>query len=315
MDGRIGLRIQGQNIDIRVSTMPTVYGESVSLRLLQSGTQLITIEDSGMSDRDSAVIRKLIHHPNGIVLVTGPTGSGKSTSLNGYLQELNRTDVRIMTAENPIEYEMPGVNQVLVRPEIGLTFARVLRSFLRQDPDIIMVGEIRDLETAEIAIQASLTGHLVFSTLHTNDASGAFTRLMDMGVEPYLVASAVEGVVAQRLVRRLCADCRKPATALDPAFLAEIGFPAGLLADATFHAQGRCERCRNTGFRGRSGIFEILPVSDAIQSLITARHSASEIKQQGLREGMRTLRDDGWAKAARGVTTLEEVLRATEEDA
>ena len=315
MDGRIGLRIQGQNIDIRVSTMPTVYGESVSLRLLQSGTQLITIEDSGMSDRDSAVIRKLIHHPNGIVLVTGPTGSGKSTSLNGYLQELNRTDVRIMTAENPIEYEMPGVNQVLVRPEIGLTFARVLRSFLRQDPDIIMVGEIRDLETAEIAIQASLTGHLVFSTLHTNDASGAFTRLMDMGVEPYLVASAVEGVVAQRLVRRLCADCRKPATALDPAFLAEIGFPAGLLADATFYAQGRCERCRNTGFRGRSGIFEILPVSDAIQSLITARHSASEIKQQGLREGMRTLRDDGWAKAARGVTTLEEVLRATEEDA
>jgi len=315
MDGRIGLRIQGQNIDIRVSTMPTVYGESVSLRLLQSGTQLITIEDSGMSGRDSALIRKLIHRPNGIVLVTGPTGSGKSTSLNGYLQELNRTDVRIMTAENPIEYEMPGVNQVLVRPEIGLTFARVLRSFLRQDPDIIMVGEIRDLETAEIAIQASLTGHLVFSTLHTNDAAGAFTRLMDMGVEPYLVASAVEGVVAQRLVRRLCPDCRRPSVEQAPGFLEEIGFPASLLADATLFEVGRCERCRNTGFRGRGGIFEILPVSDAIQSLITARHSATEIKQTALKEGMRTLRDDGWEKAARGVTTVEEVLRATEEDA
>jgi len=315
MDGRIGLRIQGQNIDIRVSTMPTVYGESVSLRLLQSGTQLITIEDSGMGEHDSAVIRRLIHRPNGIILVTGPTGSGKSTSLNGYLQELNRTDVRIMTAENPIEYEMPGINQVLVRPEIGLTFARVLRSFLRQDPDIIMVGEIRDLETAEIAIQASLTGHLVFSTLHTNDAAGAFTRLMDMGVEPYLVASAVEGVVAQRLVRRLCPDCRVPAEKRDPAFFKEIGFPAALLAEARFYETGRCENCRNTGFHGRSGIFEILPVSDAVQSLITARHSAAEIRQQALREGMRTLRDDGWAKVATGATTVEEVLRATEEEA
>jgi type II secretory ATPase GspE/PulE/Tfp pilus assembly ATPase PilB-like protein len=315
MDGRIGLRVKGQNIDIRVSTMPTVYGESVSLRLLQSGTQLITIEDSGMGEHDAAVIRRLIHRPNGIILVTGPTGSGKSTSLNGYLQELNRTDVRIMTAENPIEYEMPGINQVLVRPEIGLTFARVLRSFLRQDPDIIMVGEIRDLETAEIAIQASLTGHLVFSTLHTNDAAGAFTRLMDMGVEPYLVASAVEGVVAQRLVRRLCPDCRVPEKKRDTAFLQDIGFPDALLAEARLYATGRCENCRNSGFRGRLGIFEILPVSDAVQSLITARHSATEIRQQALKEGMRTLRNDGWEKVATGVTTVEEVLRATEEDA
>ncbi len=315
MDGRIGLRVKGQNIDIRVSTMPTVYGESVSLRLLQSGTQLITIEDSGMGEHDAAVIRRLIHRPNGIILVTGPTGSGKSTSLNGYLQELNRTDVRIMTAENPIEYEMPGINQVLVRPEIGLTFARVLRSFLRQDPDIIMVGEIRDLETAKIAIQASLTGHLVFSTLHTNDAAGAFTRLMDMGVEPYLVASAVEGVVAQRLVRRLCPDCRVPALKCDVAFLKEIGFPQTLLADARLYETGRCENCRNSGFRGRLGIFEILPVSDAVQSLITARNSATAIRQQALKEGMRTLRNDGWAKVATGVTTVEEVLRATEEEA
>lgn len=313
MDGRIGLRVDGRNIDIRVSTMPTVYGESVSLRLLQSGTQLITIEDSGMSQRDSSLIRKLIHRPNGIILVTGPTGSGKSTSLFGYLQELNRTDVRIMTAENPIEYEMQGVNQVLVRPEIGLTFARVLRSFLRQDPDIIMVGEIRDLETAEIAIQASLTGHLVFSTLHTNDAAGAFTRLMDMGVEPYLVASAVDGVVAQRLVRRLCPKCRKPVDLPTAEVLQEIRFPVEALGGGPVFEPNGCDHCRGTGFRGRSGIFEILPVTDKIESLVTGRHSAPEIKQQALREGMHTLREDGWAKVIDGATTIEEVLRATEE--
>jgi type II secretory ATPase GspE/PulE/Tfp pilus assembly ATPase PilB-like protein len=314
MDGRIGLRIQGQDIDIRVSTMPTVYGESVSLRLLQSGTHLVTIEDSGMSDRDATLIRKTIHRPNGIILVTGPTGSGKSTSLFGYLKELNRIDVRIMTAENPIEYEMSGVNQVLVRPEIGLTFARTLRSFLRQDPDIIMVGEIRDLETAEIAIQASLTGHLVFSTLHTNDASGAFSRLMDMGVEPYLVASAVEGVVAQRLVRRLCPECRTEATP-SMEFLQEIGFPVDQLVSGTIYEPGKCEACRSTGFHGRSGIFEILPVTEPIQSHIIGRHSAGEVKQEALKEGMRTLRDDGWEKVLAGVTTIEEVLRATEENA
>ena len=313
MDGRIGLRIQGKDIDIRVSTMPTVYGESVSLRLLQSGTQLVTIEDSGMNDRDATLIRKLVHRPNGIILVTGPTGSGKSTSLFGYLQELNRVDVRIMTAENPIEYEMTGVNQVLVRPEIGLTFARALRAFLRQDPDIIMVGEIRDFETAEIAIQASLTGHLVFSTLHTNDAAGAFSRLMDMGVEPYLVSSAVEGIVAQRLVRRLCSDCRAEASpGMD--FLQEIGFPVDQLVSGAIYETGTCEACRGTGFRGRSGIFEILPVTEAVQSLIVGRHSAGEIKTEALKEGMRTLRDDGWEKVLTGVTTIEEVLRATEEN-
>lgn len=314
MDGRIGLRVEGRNIDIRVSTMPTVYGESVSLRLLQSGTQLIRIEDSGMDDNDSALVRRLIHRPNGIILVTGPTGSGKSTSLFGYLQELNRTDVRIMTAENPIEYEMSGVNQVLVRPEIGLTFARVLRSFLRQDPDIIMVGEIRDLETAEISIQASLTGHLVFSTLHTNDASGAFTRLMDMGVEPYLVASALEGVIAQRLVRRLCQRCRKAVPLPEADVLASMQFPVQLLERPEVFEIAGCDHCRSTGFRGRSGIFEILPVTERIESLVTGRHSAAEIKQQALREGMRTLRDDGWVKVAKGITTIEEVLRATEEN-
>lgn len=314
MDGRIGVRIQGQDIDIRVSTMPTVYGESVSLRLLQSGGQLIGIEDSGMGERDTAAVRKMIHRPNGIVLVTGPTGSGKSTSLFGYLQEINKIDVRIMTAENPIEYEVPGINQVLVRPEIGLTFARALRTFLRQDPDIIMVGEIRDFETAEIAIQASLTGHLVFSTLHTNDAAGAFTRLLDMGVEPFLVASAVEGVVAQRLVRKLCTECRKPIQPR-PEFLAEIGFPSERLDGVTLYEPGDgCENCRMTGFHGRSGIFEVLPVSERIQSLIVNRSSSSEIKQEGIAEEMRTLRDDGWDKVLAGTTTIEEVLRATEEN-
>ncbi|MCX7590546.1 MAG: GspE/PulE family protein, partial [Kiritimatiellae bacterium] len=204
MDGRIGLRVKGEDIDIRVSTIPTVYGESVSLRLLQRKGQMINIKELGMSERDRSLVERLIHRPNGIILVTGPTGSGKTTSLYAFLHEINTIDQRILTAEEPIEYEMPGINQVLVRPEIKLTFARCLRHFLRQDPDVIMVGEIRDLETAEIAIQASLTGHLVFSTLHTNDAAGAFTRLLDMGVEPYLVASAVVAVIAQRLVRRLC---------------------------------------------------------------------------------------------------------------
>ncbi len=311
MDGRIGLRVQGQDLDIRVSTMPTVYGESISLRLLQSSGHAIGMEESGMNRTDAEAIRKIIHRPNGIVLVTGPTGSGKSTSLFGYLMELNSTDVRIMTAENPIEYEIPGVNQVLVRPEIGLTFARALRTFLRQDPDIIMVGEIRDFETAEIAIQASLTGHLVFSTLHTNDAAGAFTRLLDMGVEPYLVASAVEAVVAQRLVRRLCRQCRRP-IAPEAAVLKEIGFPVSATG-ATIFAPGKCEACRMTGMSGRCGIFEVMPISEAIRSMVTSRSPSSDIKRRAVADGMRTLRDDGWEKVADGVTTIDEILRATEE--
>jgi len=312
MDGRIGLRVQGMDIDIRVSTMPTVYGESVSLRLLQKGADLIGLRELGMSDADADMIQKIIHRPNGIVLVTGPTGSGKSTSLYSYLHEINNVDRRILTAEDPIEYEMQGINQLLVRPEIGLTFERALRSFLRQDPDIIMVGEIRDLPTAEIAIQASLTGHLVFSTLHTNDASGAFTRLLDMGVEPYLVASAVDAVVAQRLVRKLCPNCRRPFTP-EPGFLLEIGFPVESLDGGDLHREGTCEQCRTTGFRGRLGIFEVLPVNEAIESLVITRASSNEIKQQGIRDGLRVLREDGWTKVMDGITTVEEVLRVTEE--
>ena len=313
MDGRIGLRVQGRDIDIRVSTMPTVYGESVSLRLLQSGGEVIGLKESGMGDRDCSLIQKIIHRPNGIVLVTGPTGSGKSTSLYGYLEEINTIDQRILTAENPIEYEMAGINQVLVRPEIGLTFATALRAFLRQDPDIIMVGEIRDFETAEIAIQASLTGHLVFSTLHTNDAAGAFTRLLDMGVEPFLVASAVEAVVAQRLVRRLCGDCREiEEPRMD--FMREIHFPLKHLQDKAIYTFSGCEKCRTTGFRGRIGIFEVLQVTEAIESLVISRSSSNDIKQRALSDGMTTLRDDGWTKVLNGITTIEEVLRVTEEN-
>ena len=313
MDGRIGLRIGGDDIDIRVSTMPTVYGESVSLRLLQRSGDFVGLGDLGLNERDAGLVQKVIRRPNGIILVTGPTGSGKSTSLYAFLHEINTMDVRIMTAEDPIEYEMGGINQVLVRPEIGLTFAKSLRSFLRQDPDIIMVGEVRDLETAEIAIQASLTGHLVFSTLHTNDAAGAFTRLLDMGVEPFLVASAVEAVIAQRLVRRLCRDCRDIVTP-EAAFLQQIGFPRTEAEGYVVHGPKGCEHCRNTGFRGRMGIFELLNVTESVESLVIQHASMNDIKQQSVTEGMCTLRDDGWLKVLNGVTTIEEVLRVTEEN-
>jgi general secretion pathway protein E/type IV pilus assembly protein PilB len=312
-DGRIGMRIQGEDIDIRVSTLPTAYGESVSLRLLMRGKEFIGLRQLGLRERDEAIIRKIIEKPNGIILVTGPTGSGKSTSLYAYLHEINTIDQRIITVEDPIEYEMPGINQCNVRSEIGLTFASALRSILRQDPDIIMIGEIRDFETAEIAIRASLTGHLVFSTLHTNDAAGAVTRLLDMGVEPFLVASSLEAVVAQRLVRRLCGACKRPATP-DPVFLKSVGFPLdALAAGGVIHEAAGCEKCRMTGFRGRTGLYELLEISDAIEPLILQRSSSTSIKQAAVTHGMRTLRDDGWAKVLEGITTVEEVLRVSEE--
>ncbi len=312
MDGRIGLRVGSEDIDIRVSTMPTVYGESVSLRLLQKSSEFISLTELGLSAYERDVVKKIIHKPNGIVLVTGPTGSGKSTSLYAFLNEINQVDRRILTAEEPIEYEMEGINQLLVRPQIGLTFARALRSFLRQDPDIIMIGEVRDVETAEMAIQASLTGHLVFSTLHTNDAAGAFTRLLDMGVEPYLIASAVEAVIAQRLVRRLCPECRKEFKP-DKEFLDEVGFPPDGNGVERFFEPVGCEKCRDTGFRGRVGIFETLQATDSIESLVVTHSSTHIIKQKAIEQGMRTLREDGWAKVQAGVTSVEEVLRVTEE--
>ena len=311
-DGRIGLRIKGEDIDIRVSTMPTAYGESVSLRLLMKGGEMISLEELGLLPRDMEIINRYIHRPNGIILVTGPTGSGKSTSLYSYLHEINSIDQRIITVEDPIEYEMEGINQINVRSDIGLTFATALRHILRQDPDVIMIGEIRDFETAEIAIRASLTGHLVFSTLHTNDASGAITRLIDMGVEPFLVASSVKAVVAQRLVRRLCKDCRVP-TQPDVTFLKSMAFPLERLEKEPVYEATGCDACRHTGYKGRMGIYEVLSISESIEPLIVERRSAGDIKTQGLKEGMRTLRDDGWEKVLRGITTIDEVIRVSEE--
>ncbi len=311
-DGRIGMRIQGEDIDIRVSTMPTVYGESVSLRLLMRGKEFIGFRQLGLRERDEKIMRKLIERPNGIILVTGPTGSGKSTSLYAYLHEINTIDQRIITVEDPIEYEMAGINQINVKADIGLTFATALRHILRQDPDIIMIGEIRDFETAEIAIRASLTGHLVFSTLHTNDAAGAVTRLLDMGVEPFLVASSLEAVVAQRLVRRLCQACRRPSTP-DEALLKGAGFPVERLGSEGVYEGAGCEKCRSTGFRGRMGIYEVLQITEGIEPLILQRSSSNAIKQKAVAEGMMTLRDDGWGKVLDGQTTVEEVLRVTEE--
>ncbi|MEN7972358.1 MAG: GspE/PulE family protein [Verrucomicrobiota bacterium] len=313
-DGRISVRIRGEEIDVRVSTMPTVYGESVSLRLLMRGGGLITMQDLGLNDHDSSQLKKMITRPHGILLVTGPTGSGKSTSLYAWLHTINSVDKRIMSAEDPIEYEMAGVNQVQMRPEIGLTFANTLRTFLRQDPDVIMVGEIRDKETAEISIRAALTGHLVFSTIHTNDSASTITRLLDMGIEPFLVASSVEGIVAQRLVRGLCKACRQPVE-VDQDFLLEHNFPIERLANEgpIYEAVG-CDECRGNGYKGRTGIFEILPVTDEIRPLVIAHASASAIKQAALEQGAKTLREDGWDKVLAGVTTIDEILRVTEED-
>ncbi len=312
-DGRISVRIQGEEIDVRVSTMPTVYGESVSLRLLMRQSGLLGLDKLGLHHRDAEILNKQIRKPHGILLVTGPTGSGKSTSLYAWIHTINSVDKRIITVEDPIEYEMAGVNQVQIRPEIGFTFAMGLRHILRQDPDVIMVGEIRDRETAEIAIRAALTGHLVFSTLHTNDAAGAVTRLVDMGIEPFLVASSVEALVAQRLVRRLCPACKRP-LAVDEAFLSTMGFPLDRLSEGTIYEPVGCEECRGTGFRGRTGIYEIIVVDERIRPLIVQRESSSLIKQTALRHGMRTLRDDGWTKVLGGITTIEEVLRVSEED-
>ena len=312
-DGRISLRIRGEELDVRVSTMPTVYGESVSLRLLTRSSGLLGMDKLGLAPRDAEILTALINKPHGILLVTGPTGSGKSTSLYAWMHTINTIDLRIITVEDPIEYQMAGVNQVQVKPEIGMTFAVGLRHILRQDPDVIMVGEIRDKETAEIAIRAALTGHLVFSTLHTNDAAGAVTRLLDMGIEPFLVASSVEGLVAQRLVRRLCQKCKRPA-AMDRSFLERVGFPLDRLAEGTIHEPVGCDECRGTGFRGRTGIYEIIVITDHLRPLIISRCSSNQIKSEALRHGMRTLRDDGWTKVLTGVTTVEEVLRVSEED-
>ncbi len=310
-DGRINVRIKGEEIDIRVSTVPTVYGESVSLRLLTRGKIFLSLEKLGFSKMEEDAIREIIIKPHGIFLVTGPTGSGKSTSLYAFLSTINSVHKRIITIEEPVEYELKGINQIAVRPEIGLTFAMGLRHILRQDPNVIMVGEVRDLETAEIAIRAALTGHLVFSTLHTNDAPSAFTRLIDMGIEPFLVASSVEAVMAQRLVRTICSHC-KVEQKVERDYLRRIGFPAEEIETAKFWHGAGCEECRQLGYQGRKGIYELLILNEQLRPLILNRSAATTIAAKAMEFGMRTLRTDGWNKVRAGTTTIEEVLRVTQ---
>jgi type II secretion system protein E len=310
-DGRINVRIKGEEIDIRVSTVPTVYGESVSLRLLSRGKIFLSLDKLGFSPKDEVAIREIIVKPHGILLVTGPTGSGKSTSLYAMLSTINSIQKRIITVEEPVEYELRGINQIAVRPEIGLTFAMGLRHILRQDPNVIMVGEIRDLETAEIAIRAALTGHLVFSTLHTNDAPSAFTRLIDMGIEPFLVASSVEAVMAQRLVRTICPVCRTEQK-VERSYLRKIGFPEEDIDTTRFMRGVGCEDCRQLGYQGRLAIYELLVLNEALRPLILGRAASSTIAARAVEQGMRTLRVDGWNKVKAGITTIEEVLRVTQ---
>ena len=310
-DGRINVRIKGEEIDIRVSTVPTVYGESVSLRLLSRGKIFMSLDKLGFSPKDEVAIREIIVKPHGILLVTGPTGSGKSTSLYAMLSTINSIQKRIITVEEPVEYELRGINQIAVRPEIGLTFAMGLRHILRQDPNVIMVGEIRDLETAEIAIRAALTGHLVFSTLHTNDAPSAFTRLIDMGIEPFLVASSVEAIMAQRLVRTICPVC-KTEQKVERGYLKKIGFPEDEIDSTKFMRGAGCEECRQLGYQGRLAIYELLVLNEALRPLILSRAASSTIAQKAMEQGMRTLRVDGWNKVKNGITTIEEVLRVTQ---
>ena len=310
-DGRINVRIKGEEIDIRVSTVPTVYGESVSLRLLTRGKIFLSLDKLGFSKLEEDAIREIIIKPHGIFLVTGPTGSGKSTSLYAFLSAINSVHKRIITIEEPVEYELKGINQIAVRSDIGLTFAMGLRHILRQDPNVVMVGEIRDSETADIAIRASLTGHLVFSTLHTNDAPSAFTRLTDMGIEPFLIASSVEAVQAQRLVRTICPHC-KTEQKVDHDYLRKIGFPEADIGTAKFWHGAGCENCRQQGYQGRKGIYELLIVTEALRPLIMNRAPATTIAQRAIDAGMRTLRVDGWKKVKEGTTTIEEVLRVTQ---
>jgi general secretion pathway protein E/type IV pilus assembly protein PilB len=312
-DGRINLQSNSANIDVRVSTIPTVNGESISLRLLSRDQQdqQFGFERLDLSPEHSRVVTGLLQQPNGIVLVTGPTGSGKSTSLYCFLSSINSVERRIITIEEPVEYRLPGVSQIDVKPEIDLTFAKGLRHILRQDPNVIMVGEIRDFETAEIAIRAAMTGHLVFSTLHTNDAVGGITRLMDMGVEQFLLASTVRGFLAQRLVRTICPDCKEP-----------VGYPVEYLRqidaivsdDFRFYRGAGCDNCRQTGYQGRIAIYEICVVTEGLRRLIIQKAPGSELKQRAIQDGMLTLRQDGMRRVAQGKTTIEEVVRVTQND-
>ena len=309
-DGRIQLRTGGREVDIRVSVIPMIHGEGLVLRLLDKGAMEFSLSHLGMENELYAKFQELIRLPHGIILVTGPTGSGKTTTLYSALLEIKSDETKIITTEDPVEYQLEGINQIQVHPKIGLTFANLLRSILRHDPDIILVGEIRDLETAENAIQASLTGHLVFSTLHTNDAAGAYTRLIDMGLEPFLVSSTIEAVMAQRLVRTLCTHCKQPYYPKPEALPSD--FPQdGLASGAPLYRQVGCRDCRHVGYRGRVGLFELLITTEEIRQLSHERVSSWAIQQAAVRQGMRTLREDGWRKVLAGRTTIDEVLRVT----
>jgi len=312
-DGRIKINVAGKDIDLRVSILPTTHGQSVVMRILDRENIKVGLQDLGFSDEDFAKFKSLVKRPNGILLVTGPTGSGKTTTLYAALNELNRPDVKIITAEDPVEYYLPGVNQCEVKARIGMTFARIIRAMLRQNPNILLVGEIRDLETAETAIQASLTGHLVFSTLHTNDAPSAITRLVDIGIQPFLVASSVLAILAQRLVRKVCPKCK---VRYEPPahVLAGIGLRPEIAKKANFMKGKGCNHCSKKGYRGRLGIYELMILTNSIRELAFKGESTMTIRKVARKQGMRTLFEDGVIKAIKGITTLDEVLRITQHD-
>ncbi len=309
-DGRISLTVQGKPVDLRVSVLPTMFGESVVLRVLDRSQLSLDLEKLGLRQYDLKVFHQLIHKPNGIIIVTGPTGCGKTTTLYSALTELNDVETKVITTEDPIEYDLDGVIQVQMKPDIGLTFAKCLRSILRQDPDVIMVGEIRDLETAEIAAQASLTGHIVFTTLHTNDAPSSIARLLDLGVEPFLITATLEGIVAQRLVRKVCDGCRTPFEPTESQLM-ELGLTPADIKGKSFHYGRGCSRCNNTGYRGRTGIFEIMVFTDEIRELIMNQASTGLLRAAGLKAGMKLLRENGLAAIYDGITTIEEVVKET----
>jgi general secretion pathway protein E len=310
-DGRFEVKIGDQDIDVRVSTIPTAFGERLVLRLLNKSGSLLELQDLGLSPGRLQLLQRLVTNPNGIILNTGPTGSGKTTTLYAILSSINGPNINIITIEDPIEYQIKGISQIQVNPKIDLTFARGLRSIVRQDPDVILVGEIRDKETAEIAVQSALTGHLVFSTLHTNDSASAITRLVDMGVEPFLISSSILAVVAQRLVRVLCTDCRKTYLP-NPLYLRSIGISPDQFKEHKAYKATGCENCFNTGYRGRVGIFEIMVLTDRLKGLILKTFDSNRIKIEAVQQKMRTLRQDGMQKVLQGVTTIEEVLRVTQ---
>ncbi len=312
-DGRIKMKVQGREIDVRVSIIPMVHGEGICMRLLDKGRMVFDLKNIGFLPDVASTFKKLIDRPHGIVIVTGPTGSGKSTTLYSALNEVKDETLKIITVEDPVEYQQPGISQIQAHPKIGLTFAGALRSILRHDPDVILIGEMRDLETAQAAIQASLTGHLVFSTLHTNDAPSAFTRMIDMGVEPFLVSSTVEGIMAQRLVRTICADCKTEYAPTEEELPIDFPKPGGARPAHLFKGVG-CRSCRNSGYRGRTGIHELLVNNDVMRDLASQKVNSSIIRMEAIKTGMRTLRQDGWQKTLLGRTTYDEIARVTAGD-